>query len=60
MDARDTGPDWIYTNGFPFDWIATGLNVGLSTYGVPSVVENWSYHSDPTINAQPLRHFGFL
>jgi hypothetical protein len=60
VDARDTGPDWVYHNSFPFDWIYTGLNVAMSTHGMPTMTENWSFHGDPEINSSPLRHFGFL
>ncbi len=60
VDARDTGPDFAHTNGYPFDLIFTGLNVGLSVLGMPSLSENWSYHSQTEINADPLHHFGFL
>ena len=60
VSAVDTGPDWIYNNGYPFDWIHTGLNVGLSTQGWPSMTENWSFHADPADNADPIKHFGFL
>ncbi len=60
VDARDTGPDWVYHNAFPFDWIYTGINVALSTFAMPTVAENWSFHGDEEINASPLHHFGFL
>lgn len=60
VDARDTGPDWIYDNAFPFEWIYTGLNVAMSTQAMPTVKENWSYHGDEEVNATPLHHFGFL
>lgn len=60
VDAVDTGPGWVYNNGYPFDWIHTGLSMGLSTFGAPVVVENWSFHTDPVANVDPIRHFGFL
>ncbi len=60
VDARDTGPDWVYHNAFPFEWIYTGLNVALSTYGMAAIEDNWSFHGDEEINASSLHHFGFL
>jgi hypothetical protein len=64
VDAVDTGPDWIFGNGYPADFIPTGRNFAGSAfpglYGVPSVQENWSYHTDPHVNDLPRHHFVFL
>lgn len=60
VDAVDTGPDFIYTNGVSSPSIITGANVAISvfynTYGVPELLNNWSYHSDSDINADSTRH----
>ena len=64
VDAVDTGSDFIYTTGIPGDWQPTGTNISASGqfgfYGVPDMLENWTWHSDPVLNATPLAHFSFL
>jgi hypothetical protein len=64
VDAVDTGWDFIYTHGAPLEWLPTGTNISASGqfgyYGVPVIRENWSWHSDPAINATPLAHFSYL
>ena len=64
VDALDTGPDWIFGNGFPTDFLPTGHHVAMSAfptlYGVPVVQENWTWRSDPAENADWLHHFVFL
>jgi len=64
VNARDTGYDYIYTNGISTSWLPTGTNFSFSAqmgfYGVPVVQHNWSYHTDPEINAAPLSHFSLL
>jgi hypothetical protein len=64
VDALDTGNDFIYTHGASHEWLPTGSNVAFSIqsgyYGVPSIQENWSYHSDPEANAEMLAHFCLL
>ena len=61
VDAVDTGDDFTYLNGIPMEWLPTGSNVAISifyyTYGVPTLLDNWSYHSDEEINADPTLHF---
>lgn len=61
MDAVNTGDDFTYLNGSPLEWLPTGSNVAISifygTYGVPTLVDNWSYHSDEEINAIDENHF---
>jgi hypothetical protein len=64
VDAIDTGYDFIYTHGTSSDWLPTGTNISFSVqygyHGVPTIRENWSYHSDPDINEQMLAHFSLL
>lgn len=64
VDAIDTGYDFLYTHGASHEWLPTGSNVAFSIqygfYGVPTIQENWSYHSDPEINAEMLAHFCLL
>ncbi len=64
VDAIDTGWDFIYTSGISSDWLPTGANISFSAqsgfYGTPVVRENWTFHSDPARNADPLAHFSRL
>jgi hypothetical protein len=60
VDALATGPDWIFNNGYPMDWLQTGIGVALSLAGSPTVHENWSFRSNPHENGEALLHFGFL
>ena len=61
VDAVDTGPDFVYTHGAAHDRLPTGASFsGGVTEGAALVRENWSWHSDPAANAEPLRHFSFL
>ncbi|MBN1326825.1 MAG: hypothetical protein JW996_02615 [Candidatus Cloacimonetes bacterium] len=64
IDAIDTGYDYIYTTGISSDWIPTGSNIAISIqagfYGTPEVFDNWSYHSTPQINTDPLKHISAL
>jgi hypothetical protein len=64
VDAVDTGRDFHYISGVQMDWLPTGGNMAFSgfvgLYGMPDIVENWSFHSDPAANADPLRHYVFL
>jgi len=61
VDAINTGPGYIYTNGSSAPMIITGANVAISvfenTYGTPSLLDNWSYHTEDDINADSTRHF---
>ena len=64
VDAVNTGDDYIYTNGISSDWLPTGASFGISIqygfYGIPDVIDNWSFHSDEEINADLLNHFVLL
>ena len=61
IDAINTGDDFTYLNGSPMEWMPTGSNVAISifygTYGIPTLLDNWSYHSDEEINTEPEKHF---
>ncbi len=64
VDALDTGCDYIYVNGISSSWLPTGTNISFSAqsgfYGTPVVQRNWTYHTDPDLNAIPLSHFSRL
>ena len=61
VDAIDTGMDFHFLTGMPMEWLTTGANFSLSVQAAGyDVFENWSYHSDPEANADPLRHFNLL
>ena len=61
VDAIDTGPDFLHFSGVPSDWMPTGSNFTLSMQaGGIELYDNWSFHSDPKLNSNPLRHFLFL
>lgn len=64
VDPVDTGPDFLYLNGTPNDWLPTGLAFAMSElpggfYG-PNVHDNWTWFSDPAANTDALRHFALL
>jgi hypothetical protein len=64
VDALDTGWDYIYVNGISTSWLPTGANISFSAqmgfYGTPVIQHNWSYRTDPDMNATPLAHFSLL
>ena len=64
VDAVDTGQDVLIWTGITGNNLPTGLSFGLSVqtgaFGLPGVHDNWTYHTDPRTNEDPLRHFGFL
>ena len=61
VDAVDTGPDFMYLSGEAHGWLPTGTSFSLSMQaGSHELYDNWTYHSDPKINGDPLRHFHFL
>ncbi|MBN2017181.1 MAG: hypothetical protein JW794_03465 [Candidatus Cloacimonetes bacterium] len=61
VDAVDTGWDFHYLHGTSLEYLPTGANVCISvfysTYGVPVLLNNWSFHSDPVVNADLTKHF---
>jgi hypothetical protein len=62
VDAVDTGPDFLYLSGYASSYLPTGHSVAFSGMGLgfPMVADNWSFHSDPAANADPMRHFSLL
>ena len=64
VNAVDTGWDFNFINGISLEWLPTGTNISFSVqagfYGTPVIRRNWSYHTDPAINARPLAHFSLL
>lgn len=64
VDPVDVGQDVMIWTGITGNNLPTGLAFGLSVqtgaFGLPDVRDNWTYHSDPRTNEDPLRHFGFL
>ena len=64
VDVIDTGDEWIYTTGYASSWLPTGSSYAPSGqpgyYGVPVINDNWTFHSDEMLNADPLTHFVML
>jgi hypothetical protein len=61
VDAVDTGTDFMFLSGEFNDWLPTGSSVSLSnTTPAYEIYDNWSFHSDPATNSDPLRHFNIL
>ena len=60
VDAVDTGQDCVYLTGIPMPWMITGANFGLSLQGDNELYDNWSFHTDPLINADLTRHYVYL
>jgi len=61
VDAIETGPDFQYISGVPMEMLPTGTSFSLSlATWATDFYENWTYHSDPALNADPLRHFHIL
>ncbi len=61
VDSVDTGPDFQYISGIAHHWMPTGACVGISLQGAGAgFFDNWTYHSDPAANGDPLRHFVVL
>jgi hypothetical protein len=59
VDAVNTGSDFLYLNGIPLEWLPTGASIS-STWGAVDARQNWSFHTDPAVNADPLSHFSIL
>jgi hypothetical protein len=59
VDTVNTGPDFMYITGLFNDWLPTGACFAFSGlgYGTPTLRDNWTYHSDPALNADALNHF---
>ncbi len=60
VDAIDTGSDFMYLSGAAHPWLPTGANFSLSLQSGYAFFDNWSFHTDPAINNDPLRHFHVL
>ncbi len=60
IDAEDTGYDFMYINGRSMDFLPTGINYAVSgqidLFGIPEIIDNWSYVSDSS-NNDLLNHF---
>jgi len=61
VDTVDTGDDFTYLTGIPMEWLPTGANIAISifyeTYGIPVLIDNWSFFSDDEINPDLNNHF---
>ncbi|MBI5432699.1 MAG: hypothetical protein HZA52_07710 [Planctomycetes bacterium] len=58
VDAIDTGPDFMYLTGEQNRWLPTGASFSHSVQdGHHDFFDNWSFHSDPSANADMRRHF---
>lgn len=61
IDALDTGFDFTYISGSSAEWLPTGSNVAISlfygTYGIPELLDNWSYHTKEDNNNDLKKHF---
>jgi len=64
VDAVDTGLDYVIWTSEAGVNLPTGLAFGLSvqigSFGMPQVRDNWTWFSDPQINAEALHHYCFL
>ena len=61
VDVVDTGWDFIPNTGIPSDWMPTGSGISACiTIAAPQMRDNWTFHTDPVFNADPLVHFSFL
>jgi hypothetical protein len=60
VDSVDTGPDFMFLTGVFNDWLPTGSSVAPSAQHDFNCLDNWSFHIDPIVNADPLRHFVLL
>ena len=64
VDPVDTGLDAVVWSGLAGPNLPTGIAVGLSVqtgmYGVPTVLDNWTWFSDPDLNGDPLYHYGYF
>ncbi len=64
VDVIDTGYDYIYNTGIASEWLPSGTSYSYSIqygfFGIPDVIENWSWHSDEELNQGLLTHFSLL
>jgi hypothetical protein len=57
VDALQTGDDFMFLSGVTSPWLPTGATFCGSLQDELNYYENWSFHSDPLVNSDPLRHF---
>ncbi len=61
VDPLNTGFDFIYITGISSEWLPTGASFSPPiAVAFPAMIENWSWHSDPILNADPINHFMIL
>lgn len=64
VDVVDTDVDFNPYNGVSSLLLPTGTSfsgsVQIQDYGFPFIHDNWSYHSKPSENNDPLTHFSLL
>ncbi len=60
VNAVDTGWDFMFLTGIPSSSLPTGASFSASLQGGWNIYDNWTYHTDPLANADPLRHFSLL
>lgn len=61
VDAVDTGLDFLPLTGELNDWLPTGVNLSLSNNaGSYDIFNNWSFHSDPLVNAALVNHYAVI
>jgi len=64
VDPVDTGFDGLVWNSIPGENLPTGLAFALSvqtgSFGVPVVIDNWTWFRETTDNAIPLKHYCLL
>lgn len=64
VDAIDTGDDFMYITGNSMEWLPTGINYAISgqigTFGLASLVDNWSYFSQTEANENLVDHISFF
>ncbi len=60
VDAVWTGSDYVFTTGVSTSWLPTGPAIAASAfpgiYGLPVLLDNWTFHEDQTANSDSLRH----
>jgi hypothetical protein len=61
VDAVDTGWDFLPLTGEFSDWLPTGVNISISNNaGGYDIYNNWSFHSDPVVNADLVNHLSIV
>jgi hypothetical protein len=64
VDTQDTGLDYVIWSGVAGENLPTGVciapSVQIGAFGLPQMWDNWTFFSDPQINADPSYHYVFL